>query len=214
MIKIKAKKNIIVKLAFTLAEVLIVLGIIGIVAELTIPVVLHNFQKQTAIVKLQKMYTNLAQAIKLSEIENGSATGWVYGAQASYTDTLTFFDTYLKPYIRTTEVTPNSTNNGIYVKLSDGTTMTFYMDSATGMQTAFHLEPGKTGFRGKNAFYYVFDKSKINVLQPYAGGTTGTGRAKWLSGSEACTPAGNKGVCAGLVMNDGWQILSDYPYFN
>ena len=154
------------------------------------------------------------QAIKLSEIDNGSAMGWTYGAQASYADTLTFFNTYLKPYIKTTDILANPTNNGLYVYTPDGSRLTFYMDATTGMQVAIHTEPFKTGFRGKNAFYYVFDKTKINVLQPYSAGTSGTGRSKWLSGSEACTTAGNKGVCAGLIMNDGWQILSDYPWFN
>lgn len=51
-------------IAFTLAEVLITLGIIGIVAEITIPVLYNNFQKQYFASQLEKTYTTLNQAIK------------------------------------------------------------------------------------------------------------------------------------------------------
>src|SRR5574344_915178 len=44
-------------LAFTLAEVLIVLGIIGIVAALTIPTLMANVQKQQYVTALKKFYS-------------------------------------------------------------------------------------------------------------------------------------------------------------
>lgn len=50
-------------LGFTLAEILIVVGIIGIIAELTIPVIVNNIQKQTYIAQLQKTYTTFNQAL-------------------------------------------------------------------------------------------------------------------------------------------------------
>lgn len=59
------------KVAFTLAEVLIVLGIIGIVAELTIPVLLNDFQKKSEVVALKKFYTNFNQMLKLLSTEYG-----------------------------------------------------------------------------------------------------------------------------------------------
>src|SRR5574344_693563 len=49
----KSKKS----LAFTLAEVLIVLGIIGIVAALTIPTLMANVQKQQYVTALKKFYS-------------------------------------------------------------------------------------------------------------------------------------------------------------
>src|SRR5574344_3173216 len=44
-------------LAFTLAEVLIVLGIIGIVAALTIPTLMMNAQKHEYVTGLKKFYS-------------------------------------------------------------------------------------------------------------------------------------------------------------
>lgn len=57
-IKISSKKR-----GFTLAEVLITLGIIGIIAEITIPTLMYNIQKQDWVVKLEKTYTTFNQAL-------------------------------------------------------------------------------------------------------------------------------------------------------
>ena len=47
------------KKAFTLAEVLITLGIIGIVAAMTIPVIVGNYKKHKNIVTLKKAYADI-----------------------------------------------------------------------------------------------------------------------------------------------------------
>ena len=41
--------------AFTLAEVLIVIGIIGIIAETTIPTLIDNTNKQVAVTQIKKI---------------------------------------------------------------------------------------------------------------------------------------------------------------
>src|SRR5574344_599452 len=55
-IKICIMKKISKYSAFTLAEILIVLGIIGIVAEMTIPTLMNNVQKQVYETSLKKFY--------------------------------------------------------------------------------------------------------------------------------------------------------------
>lgn len=50
-------------LGFTLAEVLITLGIIGIVAALTIPTLMANYQKQQYVVGLKRAYSEFNQAL-------------------------------------------------------------------------------------------------------------------------------------------------------
>lgn len=47
------------KKAFTLAEVLITLGIIGVVAAITIPGLITKYQKLATVVKLKKVYSQL-----------------------------------------------------------------------------------------------------------------------------------------------------------
>src|SRR5574344_2169587 len=53
------------KAAFTLAEVLIVLGIIGVVAAMTLPTIMQKAQEQSLVSGLLKFNTELQQAINL-----------------------------------------------------------------------------------------------------------------------------------------------------
>ena len=59
------------KKAFTLAEVLITLGIIGVVAALTLPSVVQNYQKRSLEVATQKFYSVMLQAIKQYMADEG-----------------------------------------------------------------------------------------------------------------------------------------------
>ena len=58
--------GIIKKCAFTLAEVLITLGIIGVVAAITIPSLMAATQEASLVPKVKKTYSTLAQALKLA----------------------------------------------------------------------------------------------------------------------------------------------------
>lgn len=71
--KIKISVSIQRQMAFTLAEVLIVLGIIGVVAALTIPTLMTKTQNQEYITALKKAYTETNQALKLLANDNGCA---------------------------------------------------------------------------------------------------------------------------------------------
>lgn len=53
------------KYAFTLAEVLITMGIIGIVAALTIPALIANYQKQVTVDRLKKSFSVISNALLL-----------------------------------------------------------------------------------------------------------------------------------------------------
>ncbi|MBR6099333.1 type II secretion system protein [bacterium] len=65
------------KYAFTLAEVLITLGIIGVVAALTLPTLIANYQKQVSLTGLKKNYSILSQAIEFAQAEHGDdLKGW------------------------------------------------------------------------------------------------------------------------------------------
>ena len=57
--------------AFTLAEILITLGIIGVVAALTVPSLIQNHKKHVIETKLKHVYSIMNQAITMSEIDNG-----------------------------------------------------------------------------------------------------------------------------------------------
>uniref|UniRef100_UPI00402A5199 prepilin-type N-terminal cleavage/methylation domain-containing protein n=1 Tax=Candidatus Scatousia sp. TaxID=3085663 RepID=UPI00402A5199 len=82
------------KKGFTLAEVLITLGIIGIVAAMTLPGLNAKYKKNQTVTQLKKAYTVLAQAIKLSEVRNGSLDYWDYKLPAE-----DFYQNYLANYM-------------------------------------------------------------------------------------------------------------------
>ena len=54
------------KFGFTLAEVLITLGIIGVVSVLTIPNIISNYQKKVYVTQLQKGYAQLQQVFDMA----------------------------------------------------------------------------------------------------------------------------------------------------
>lgn len=62
--------------AFTLAEVLITLGIIGIVAALTIPSVIEGYKEKETVAKLKKVYSVLSQSYELYMQETGESFKW------------------------------------------------------------------------------------------------------------------------------------------
>ena len=49
------------KTAFTLAEVLVTLGIIGVVSAMTVPTLMQNYQRQSYITQLHKVYNEVQQ---------------------------------------------------------------------------------------------------------------------------------------------------------
>lgn len=67
------------KKGFTLAEVLITLVIIGVIAAMTIPTVINNYRKQEYVSKLKKVYSTLAQATHTIIAEEGSPKADVGG---------------------------------------------------------------------------------------------------------------------------------------
>jgi len=59
------------KKGFTLAEVLITLGIIGVVASLTIPTLMANYQKVQEVAGLKKAYAEITEALRLMANDHG-----------------------------------------------------------------------------------------------------------------------------------------------
>ena len=61
-----------IKQAFTLAEVLITLGIIGVVAAMTIPTLVNNYQKTQYVVQLKKAFSTASTALEQLSADQGT----------------------------------------------------------------------------------------------------------------------------------------------
>ena len=114
------------KAAFTLAEILITLAVIGIVAALTIPNLVQSYKKKIVETRLAKFYSVMNQAIQLSEIDNGPKEYWdeLDGvATEGSVNQLIWFEKYFKPYLKYNYVTTDKifdTTSTIIVYFSDG----------------------------------------------------------------------------------------------
>lgn len=97
------------KAAFTLAEVLITLGIIGIVAEMVIPTLIQDSQKAGYVAGLKKNYSVLTQAVSKYELDNNCVGDLSACSDFNGTDTATKWNA-LKSYFNLTQ--DCGTNNG------------------------------------------------------------------------------------------------------
>ena len=73
---------------FTLAEVLITLVIIGVIASMTIPTLMNNTNKQELVSKLKKVYSEMSQVTNRIIAEEGNPKadigGWATSSEAVY----------------------------------------------------------------------------------------------------------------------------------
>ena len=87
------------KHAFTLSEILITLGIIGVVAAMTIPTVVNKYQERVIVSKVKKVYSVINQAFLLSVKDNGYANEWNV-ENTTGTSSVNQLVSYLKPYMK------------------------------------------------------------------------------------------------------------------
>ena len=89
--------------AFTLAEVLITLGIIGVVSAITLPALVQNYQKYVTVNRLKKEYSVISNAFVTSQEENGEMNTWRMGDLGSVNDgdnvLIPFYQNYIVKYL-------------------------------------------------------------------------------------------------------------------
>lgn len=86
------------KYAFTLAEVLITLVVVGIIAALTIPTTISTYRKSVVESRLKASFSNLSNAVNRSVVDNGSIVLW------DYSDYENFTNKYILPYVKMQKV--------------------------------------------------------------------------------------------------------------
>ena len=65
------------KLGFTLAEVLITLAIVGVIAAMVLPPIMQNLEEKTTINRLKKAYSELSKTYLMIKNEKGDPTSWL-----------------------------------------------------------------------------------------------------------------------------------------
>lgn len=208
--------------AFTLAEVLITLGIIGIVAALTLPALTAKYKKHEVETSLKKFYTSINHAIMLSENDNGDKKEWagidVDGAYGEQT-LKEVYNRYYKKYIKVVKTDYDSVNRGLLLFFADGSVAKLgyngqdifycvsYKDYLRNYEGTAGSQEGKScftfGFYPTNSANYgaYFNKG----IEPYVNGSCWDGTIESLNNS-------NMPECyAKIIQMNGWVIPDDYP---
>lgn len=211
--------------AFTLAEVLITLGIIGVVAAMTIPNLVQSYKKKSTVVSIQKFYSVMSQAIKLSEVEHGSVSSWTPPEVGHNGEAMRkWWDTYMKNYFKCKNTTIK--NNWFLADLGDGSGVGikspgnqtiglqffFCVNYKECLDNEFKSSPTSGGVSNpRNSF--VFDLNSNGVFQP-----EGRGNSREILmnsknyGCNSSTGATAHRYCAALIEYDKWEIKDDYPW--
>ena len=106
------------KKGFTLAEVLITLAIIGVVAALTIPAIVAKYNQHAQYTQFMKSYNTLLTALSLSIAENGNPNTWTIDDS----DKQGSFDKYFGKYLK---IQKYCTKNASSCGIGENTTLKF-----------------------------------------------------------------------------------------
>ena len=130
------------KFAFTFAEILATLLIIGVIASMTIPSLQEDARRRTYVAGCKKAYTTIANAVSLAEQENGPLRKWNWNDPDEIIDSVRnnlnlleycgedksrkCFQNYTYEEYGSGAKGSWTVTNGRYLKLADGSQIVFY----------------------------------------------------------------------------------------
>ncbi len=217
--------------AFTLAEVLVTLGIIGVVAAMTVPNLIKNYQEQTLVTELHKVYNEFSQAFegylsdqRVESLLETDLYGDTNGLSAFIRDNFKIINNCGAVY--TSEAGPVCFSKDDYYTISQGNgggSVSFVGTACSGV--AFTLPSGAAicaeSNGGQNSaevpVYMVVDVNGANgpnvlgrdVFAMYVRPSGEFYDKDYIDNSEATTfttTAGARTGAFGKVMADGWQM--------
>ena len=211
-------------LAFTLAEVLITLSVIGVVAAMTLPTVIQNYQKQVVVNKLKKSYSNLQNALQKSMSENGDMSTWDFPD-----DRVEFFSKYIVPYYKNLEngkayyadiknIDGRAANGSRCITLPDGTSVSIGDKINNSYYWMFIDVNAKKGPNrlGKDIFMLELFPGSNQLIFHSQGQTNEQLKSDYQGGGYQCKKGTDGryagGKCGAKIMQDGWKINDDYPW--
>lgn len=217
--------------AFTLSEVLITLGVIGVVAAMILPTVIKNYQKQVTVNKLKKAYTSVSNAVQMSKTVNGEVKDWDIKFDNKLQSASDFADKYLIPYMKVVKAckTNKTGDCNFSPKQLDGRASKNY-----NQLTSFYTNDGilyvvgnANGIAGiiNNQYLITIDINGNNPPNLYGKDifmfllNINEGVIKANFGEESidtinahCKSRASGYSCSAKIIRDGWKIADDYPW--
>ena len=224
--RLKKRRN-----AFTLAEILVTFGVIGVVAAVTMPTLIQNYKKHVVETKLSKFYTTINQAIAMSTVQNGEPADWVKDCGKSYAitctndETMEWFKSYIGKYMSVSKIEPKEDDTGFFVYFNDGSIMfmrTYVYDILFYISKKAIDSPQS----GVNEFSFRFMPKLIsggntttniytikNTVEPNVYAWDGTLEYLYTEPRFGCKTDAtfDRRYCTKIIQLNGWKIPKDYP---
>ena len=230
------------KVAFTLAEVLITLGIIGVVAAMTLPTLIQNYKKHVVETRLAKFYSVMNEAFRMSETVNGDKKYWdPLGSRFELDEDdnedktksipMAWYNKYLKAYL-----------NGVKTDVDpiDGRAMIYFNDGSLCLlsSSSVHFYPSAKDYKNfveqdgkvynpkeisgiKYFTFYIPQPGdaraiyKDKGIEPYKGMSwDGKKESLYNNPSIGCNENATteRAYCTAIIQLNGWKIPKDYPF--
>ena len=225
---------------FTLAEVLITLGIIGIVAAMTLPAVIADSRKEATAAKVKKFYNTINNALQFAIAEYGDVELWMGEPKDStYEENVKFLKTYFMPYIKYNKY-DNCYGNMVCVYMTSGGMFAFGYDKNGGDIVYFvdgkYNENASIKENTRNVFAFQFNKkngyapegglagedtaigqreNRKTTVEPYVMNWDGTYEDLINNTGRGCNLTRSAAIstfCTKLLQMNDWKITDDFPW--
>ena len=110
------RKGVVMKKGFTLAEILITLAIIGVVAAISITTVVQDYKKTEAVARLKKAYSDISRILYQAAYYNGTP---LTSVSLNTMNAQELFDRYWKPYLKNAKLCAHPVDCGYNASLKD-----------------------------------------------------------------------------------------------
>lgn len=213
--------------AFTLAEVLITLSVIGVVAALTLPSLIQSYQKQVLVTQLKKEYSAVSRAFQKMMADEGVTNFYDTELESNWTNSSIaykkineYFKTLSVEYNGQTNITyqaetnngkedltdTTAVNNGVKIILADGS---YFRYGGKGLIT-FDVN-GSKGPNTLNRDLFVFRVNRNGrlITGPCDQETTSGDKIIYydIETNEACSSVFNKYENgADRIIKNGWKM--------
>lgn len=215
------------KKGFTLSEVLIMLGIIGIVASMTLPNLVGKYQKKQTAIRLKYSLNIINNAFKSAVADYGDMKNWDYIDNfGSVKARKAFVDKYLIPYVKNAKPSPEPAYdynglgypvsfpprqpNGSYTGLSSRNyypvamlSGIYFYSGVSDTSITFSVDLNgkeKPNIYGRDLFVFTLLIDK-NTVRPVG--------YNYPNPMSFCTK-GNAWACAAAIEKNNWEIPHDY----
>ena len=220
------------KFGFTLAEVLITLGIIGVVAAMTMPTLMSKYREEVTMNKLKKFYTTMAQVQLRSIADHGEVEAWDWvpsGGESNNQIVLDWYNKYFGQYLNDCKIIDRKVlkdnelvDGGITVQLSDGSVFNISGFSGGYLHfsyfTNYKTFMDETAVEGKDAFLFGFGAQATAraCLKRFNGYICHIDEDRLKNDSRGgCyvkNPSNGNVYCTRLLQLNGWRVPKDYPF--